>query len=163
MSFRDELELALHQPPVMNSIMNHLYNSDSKISMLNMLQVFNSNKISEVIHEYIDKQKRHKLNEIQSDLLFAKKMHKLFNDIEHMDELNLSEEELTNEITNCRFKFIKYALENKEKILSSKHNSFKYPCFWVLLDLVSSGILDEESKIEYMKALGLDKFELYQL
>tara|TARA_Y100000389_G_scaffold711_2_gene772 strand:- start:13960 stop:14451 length:492 start_codon:yes stop_codon:yes gene_type:complete len=163
MNFKNVQELALQQPPIMDSIMNHLYNSETKISMLNMLQVFNSNPISDVIHNYIDKQKRYKLNEIQKDLLFAKTMHELFNNIDDVNELNLSEEELNTEVTRCRLKFIKCALENKENILSFKHETFKYPCFWVLLDLVDSGVINESTKIEHMKELGLDKFEMYKL
>jgi hypothetical protein len=164
MSYGNSAELALHQPPIMDCIMNHLYNSDSKVSMLNLLQVFNSKKdVSHVIHHYIDKQKRHKLEEIRTDLLFAKTMHKLFNAIDDVDELNLTEEELSNEITRCTFTFLNYAVQNKEKILSSRHDSFKHPCYWAIVDLASTGALDEERKKEYIETLGLDGFELWKL
>lgn len=164
MSYANPAEMAFNQPPVMDLIMKNIYDGDNeKISMLHILQVFKSTPVENVIHKYIDKHKNDKIKEIGRHLSFEKQMHALFDKIDDVDEMGLSEYESEQLRTHYRFEFITYALHNVDMLFKLNHNSFKYACFWVIRDLANSGQLIDDMKRKYTKDLGLESLELYTL
>lgn len=163
MSYANSVDFALNQPTVMDCIMKHLSQSDTKSSMLNVLQVFKSTSTADVIQHYIDEQKYIKLDEMRTDAVFTRNMNSLFDMIDDVDELLLSYEDTLEQRTTRRLAFLTYATENVRLLSNPRHETFKHPCYWVIMDLANTGVFDENKRQTSIEALGLDTFQHFVL
>jgi hypothetical protein len=143
--------------------MKHLSQSDAKSSMLNVLQVFKSTSTADVIQQYIDAQKFIKLDEIRTDTVFERNMNSLFDMIDDVDDLLLSDEDTHEQRTKRRLAFLTYATENVQILSKPRHETFKHKTYWVIMDLANIGVFDENKLQTIIQTLGLDTFQLFVL